>query len=136
MERRPLPVRLIAGYFWLFSAVIFGVLFWQMATHQIHGAWAEKVIVLAGCFLLALLPGVLGVGLWLLDNAARIGAIIFALLHAISEAAFLSHVHIPSRAFTWFRILLDAAIIMALVSPQIRAAFMWKPAEFSIREAK
>lgn len=136
MERRPTVVTLIAGYFWVFSGVVIAVLLWQILLHRIHGGLAEKMIVLFGCFLLALLPGVLGFGLWLLDNAARVAAMIFALLHAISELAFLSSVHIPSRAFTWFRIGLDAAIILCLMHPRIRSAFRWKPVEFSIRGAK
>ncbi len=136
MENRPLPVTLIAGYFWVFSGVLIAILFWQVAMHRIHSGVVEKLIVLCGCFLVALLPGVLGFGLWLLDNAARIGAVMFALLHAISEVAFLSNLHIPSRAFTWFRILLDGAIILCLIHPKVRAAFRLKPVEFSIRGAK
>ncbi|HYX53063.1 MAG TPA: hypothetical protein VE783_06410 [Candidatus Limnocylindrales bacterium] len=132
MERRPLPVSLIAGYFWVFSGVLLAILLWQVAAHRIHGGFAETAIVLSGCFLLALLPGVLGVGLWLLDNAARVAAVMFALLHAISEIAFLSSVHVPPRTFTWFRIFLDGAIILCLVHPGIRGAFRWKPVELSI----
>ena len=71
MEKRPLDVGLIVLYFAVFSAVLLGILLWQWAAGHIHASWQEKIFVLPICFLLALLPGVLSLGLWMLDNAAR-----------------------------------------------------------------
>jgi hypothetical protein len=133
MERRPLDVGLIALYYAAFSAVLLAILLWQWAAGHIHASWQEKIIVLPFCFLLALLPGVLSLGLWMLDNAARIAAILFALLHAIAEIAFLSNLHIPSRAFTLFRIAVDIAIVCCLCRTGVRRAFKWQPAELRLR---
>jgi hypothetical protein len=133
MERRPLDVVLIAIYYAGFSAVLLGIILWQWLGGHIHGSWQEKVLVLPFCFLLAILPGVLAVGLWMLDNAARLGAILFALLHTLTELAFLSNPHVPSRAFTVFRIVLNGVIIACLCRPGVRKAFKWQPLGLSLR---
>jgi hypothetical protein len=132
MERRPLAVVLIAIYHAGFSAFLFGLLLWQIATHQIHATVAEKAVVLPFTFLIAMLPGVLGFGLWMLDNAARLGVILFTLLHAISEIAYLSNAQIPSRAFTVFRIGLDVLMILCLCSPGVRTACKWQSAGLNL----
>src|SRR5512146_661157 len=134
MEKRPLDVGFIAFYFAVFSAVLLAILLWQWAVGHIHASWQEKIIVLPICFLLALLPGVLSLGLWMLDNAARIAAILFALLHAIAEIAFLSNLHVPSRAFTFARIVLDLVIVCCLCRTGVRRAFNWQPIGISSME--
>jgi high-affinity Fe2+/Pb2+ permease len=108
MERRPLDVVLIAIYYAGFSAVLVGIVLYQWLGGHIHGSWQEKIVVVPGCLLLGLLPGVLATGLWMFDSAARIGAIVFALLPTIAELAFLSNPRIPSPAFTVLRIVLMA----------------------------
>ena len=133
MERRPLDVVLAAIYYAGFSAVLLGILLWQWAGGHIHATWQEKIVVLPICFLLAILPGVLAVGLWLLDNAALIGAVLFALMHTIAELALLSNPHIPSRAFAVFRIVLNGVIIACLGRPGVRRAFKWNPVELTLR---
>lgn len=133
MERRPLDVVLIAIYFAGFSAVLLGILVWQLGAHHIHATWLEKMVVLPILFLIAMLPGVLAAGLWMLDNAARIASILFALLHAVGEFAFLANLHIPSRSFTVLRIALDAVIIACLCRRGVRNAFQWKPMNISLR---
>ena len=132
MEKRPLDVALIALYHAAFSAVLLVILLWQWAAGHIHASWQEKIIVLPICFLLALLPGVLSLGLWMLDNAARIAAFLFALLHTIAEMAFLSNPHVPSRTFTLFRIALNIVIVGCLCRAGVRRAFKWQPIGFSL----
>lgn len=90
-------------------------------------------MVLPICLLLAILPGVLAVGLWLLDNAALIGAVLFALMHTIAELAFLTNPHVSSRAFTVLRIALNGVIIACLCRPKVRRAFKWQPVGLSLR---
>ena len=133
MDRRPLDVVFIVIYYAGFSAVLVGILAWQILAGHIHASWQEKAVVLPFTFLLALLPGVLSLGLWVLDNAARLGGILFALLHAIAEIAFLGKPHIPWPAFTVFRIAMDAVIIVCLCRPAVRGAFKWQPIRFSLR---
>jgi hypothetical protein len=133
MERRPLAVVLIAVYHTGFSAVLLGLLIWQIATHQIHATLQEKIVVLPFTFLIAVVPAVLAFGLWMLDNAARYAVILFTLLHAISEIAYLGNAHIPSPAFTVVRITWDAAMITWLCSSGVRRAFHWQPVRLSLR---
>lgn len=133
MERRPLDVVLIAIHYAGFSAVLLGMILWQWFGGHIHGSWQEKIVVLPFCFLLAIMPCVLAIGLWMLDNAARLGAIVFALLHTVAELAYLSNQHIPSRAFTVFRIVLNGVIIACLCRPGVRRAFTWQPVGLSLR---
>jgi hypothetical protein len=101
--------------------------------HRIHAPWQDQIIVLPLCFLLALLPAVLALGLWVQDNAARIGAILFVLLHSALEIAWFSSPRIPYKAFTVFRILLNAAIVICLSRPGVRKAFTWQPVRISLR---
>lgn len=133
MDRRPLAVLLITIYHVAFSAFLLGLILWQIATHQIHATWQEKIVVLPFTFLLAILPGVLGFGLWMLDNAARLGVILFSLLHAISGIAYLGHAHISSPAFTTLRIVWDATMILWLCHSSVRKAFRWQPVNLSLR---
>jgi len=133
MDRRPLAVQVIAIYQIGFSAFLLGLIVWQIATHHIHATWQEKIIVLPFTFIIAILPGVLGFGLWMLDSAARLGVIFFSLLHAISEIAYLGHAHIPSPAFTILRIVWDGIIILWLCHSSVRKAFRWQPLNLSLR---
>lgn len=133
MDRRPLDVTLIAIYFAGFSAVLLAILCFQLLGHRIHMPWQDRIVILPFALLLAILPATVALGLWAMDNAGRVGAIILALIHAASEVALLSHPLIPSRAFTLFRILLDVVIMVCLCRPGVRTAFKWQPIGFSLR---
>lgn len=132
MRERPLDVTLIAIYLGGFSTVLWAVILFQWLGGNIHGAWRDKLVVLPLCLLLSLLPGVIALGLWVLDNAARVGAMLFVFLHAITEIAFLLKPHIPSPAFTLFRIVLDGLIIACLCRPGVRKVFSWDPVRLSL----
>lgn len=134
MERRPLDVTLICGYFVLLSAVLLGMILWALFTHRIHSPWQDQIFVLPVCFLIALMPVVLALGLWVQDNAARLGGIVFVLLHTGTEIVWFTNPHIPSRAFTVFRIALNLAIIFCLSRPGVRRAFRWKPVGIELRD--
>jgi hypothetical protein len=133
MDRRPLDVTLIAIYFAGFSSLLVGLIVYQVLAHHIHMPWQDKIVVLPFTLLIAIIPATIALGLWVMDNAARLAAIILAVIHARTEVALLSHRLIPSRAFTAFRIALDAAIIICLCRPGVRKAFQWQPAGFSLR---
>ena len=136
MKERPLDVTLVAIYLGAFSAVLWGIISWEWLGGHIHGAWQDKLVVLPLCLLLSLLPGVIALGLWVLDNAARLGAMLFALLHAITEIAFFFKPHIPSPAFTLLRIALDALIIASLCRPGVRKVFSWDPVRLSLQNKR
>src|SRR6516165_4140733 len=70
-EDRRLDVSLIVGYQFLFSAMLMGVLTLQLP--RITESWSYAVPALIVCYALSGLPAVLGLGLALRDEGARIG---------------------------------------------------------------
>ena len=82
-EDRRLDVSLIVGYQFLFSAMLMGVLTLQLP--RITESWSYAVPALIVCYALSGLPAVLGLGLALRDEGARIGTIILSSVHALVE---------------------------------------------------
>jgi len=121
--KRPLDVTLSSIYYAGFSVVLISILLWQIASGGIHEHWTDAVFPVAFCFVLAIIPGVVALGLWTLDGAARIGSIVFALLHLLVTLAFLSKlsgIHVLASA----RILLDCLLIAVMFRPEVRKAFL------------
>jgi hypothetical protein len=77
---RPFAVTFVAFYYAIFSAVLITALIGQLTGHHIHGSFKDLVVVLPMSFAVTLIPGLLAFGLWVMDNTARIGAILFAIL--------------------------------------------------------
>lgn len=132
MIERPLDVTLSSTYFALFSLALLGVLVWQLASHAINARWSEAAIPLAFAFVIALIPGAIALGLWVLDSAARVIAIVFAALHALTCVALLSNPG-HSHVLPAMRLLLDAAVVVCLCRPAVRQAFKWQTIEVSLR---
>src|SRR6516225_127217 len=82
-EDRRLDVSLIVGYQFLFSAMLMGVLTLQLP--RITESWSYAVPALIVCYALSGLPAVLGLGLALRDEGARLGTIILSAVHALLE---------------------------------------------------
>jgi hypothetical protein len=133
MDRRPLDVTLIAIYFAGFSAVLVALILYQVLAHRIHMPWQDKIVLLPFTLLIAIIPATIALGLWVMDNAARLAAIVLTLIHAGTELALFSHPLIPSRSFTVFRIFLDGVIVICLCRPGVRKAFQWRPIGFALR---
>lgn len=119
--RRPFGVTAIAIYHALFSVVLVGTLVWQGFTHHPSDGWLYAAPVIAMMLFLALVPAVICVGLWLMDNGARVGCLIFTLLHMLSTIAYLQHA--PALWRPWARLALDAVIVVVLMLPRIRRSF-------------
>lgn len=122
-NERPWPVTLIAIYFAGFCCELVAVLGSQLIGHKIHGSWGEAAFPVAFCFMLVLLPGVIAAGLWLLDNAARIMCVFFALAHALLNWAWMSQPSVGYRSITLLRIAADILTILLLCHPAVRRAF-------------
>jgi hypothetical protein len=133
VNARPRSVTLIALYYSAFCCELVAVLSWQMIGHKIHGSWQEAAFPLAFCFLLALLPGVIATGLWLLDDAARIMAIMFALAHALLNWAWMSQPLVGYRLLTSTRIGLDILAILLLTRPAVKRIFHQQRIELHLR---
>ena|SRR5690349_2469903 len=117
----PGEVKAISLYHGLFSALLVGVLFWQCATKPPSDGWLYAAPVIAMLLLVALVPAVIAYGLWIMDEGARIGCLIFTLLHALTTVAYLQHAAGYWRP--WARLALDAVMILVLMLPRIRRAF-------------
>ena len=133
LNARPRAVALIAAYYAAFCIELVAVLSWQLIGHKIHGSWQEAAFPVAFCFLLALLPGVIAIGLWLFDDAARIMAIIFALAHALLNWAWMNQPLVGYRMLTSIRIALDILAILLLTRPAVKRIFHQQRIELHLR---
>jgi cytochrome c biogenesis factor len=129
---RPIDVTLSAIYYAAFSAVLIAVLFWQLLAHGTQERWFNAVFPILFMLLLSLIPAVISLGLWTLDNAARIGSVMFAFLHIIVTSVYLTHVSGSRTFLPVLRIGLDLLIIVAMLRPGVRRAFRWEPAELRL----
>jgi len=120
--KRPVAVTLSSVYYAGFSVVLISMLLWQIASGGIHERWTDAVFPVAFCFVLAVIPGVVALGLWTLDGGARIGSIVFALLHLIVTMAFLSKVS-GGHIVPYVRIGVDCLLVAIMFRPDVRRAF-------------
>jgi hypothetical protein len=128
---RPLPVTLISFYHALFSCVILAVLIRQLPL--IRTPWQEAFVPLLIAFFAAVIPGVIALGLWVLDDAARYMAIFFSFLHALGNYAWISSRHVPGKLLPVGRIVLDIAIIAFLLLPSTKRAFRSTRTDLGLR---
>lgn len=118
--KRPIEVTLAALYYAGFALVLVIVLLYQVG--EIRERWIDAVFPVAFCFLAAFIPAVIALGLWTLDSAARISAVIFALLHLLVTIAYLTK--LPTLPFLpCFRIAIDCLLIVAMRRPAVTRAF-------------
>lgn len=116
----PAEVIVAGAYQCVFSAVLLGILVFQLP--RIKESWTDALPAVAICMLIAAIPGVLGFGLLLLDNAARWGTLVFSVAHALLAWRRISIGAVPPT-LPLIRIALDAFIIAALVRPAIIRRF-------------
>jgi len=130
-EDRRLDVSLIVGYQFLFSAMLMGVLTWQLP--RITESWSYAVPALIICYALSALPAVLGLGLALRDEGARIGTIILSAVHALVEFEYFRRGLARYVELTALRIAIDVAIIIVLNRRVVRRAFQLSPITLQLR---
>ena len=134
LSARPWPVTLIALYYLAFCCELVVVLASQLVTHKIHEPWKDAFFPVVFCFLLALLPGVIAVGLWLLDGAARIMGIFFAVLHLLLNWAWVSNPSLHNTLLPSFRMTLDVLVVVLLTRPALRKVFRQQRIELRLRD--
>ena len=122
---KPLPVILASAYHAIFCSALLYVIASQLP--HVTSPWTEAFFPILFMFLVALIPGVIALGLWVLDGAARYLAIVFSLIHGLGNYALLSNGRLPWSAWPVGRIGVDILIIGILVSPPIRRAFRPPP---------
>lgn len=130
--KRPIDVTLSAIYYAGFSAVLIAVLFWQLLVHGTQERWFDALFPILFMLLLSLIPAVISLGLWILDDAARIASVIFAFLHIMLTAVYIGHVPSSKAFLPVSRIGLDLLIILAMFRPGVRRAFQWEAAELRL----
>jgi hypothetical protein len=117
----PAEVVVVGAYQCLFSAVLLGLLVFQLP--RITERWTDALPAVAICTLIALIPGVLGFGLFLLDNAARWGTLVFSAAHALLAWRRIS-VGVVHPTLPVIRIAFDVFIIAGLARPAIIRRFI------------
>ena len=130
--RRPTDVTLTALYYAGFSAVLIFVLLWQLLIHGTRERWFDALFAVLFFFALSLVPTVISLGLWTLDNAARLGSIMFAFLHVIVTCAHLTHLPSSRYSLPITRIGIDVLIIVAMVRPGVHRAFKCQSIELGL----
>ncbi|HET9743731.1 MAG TPA: hypothetical protein VFQ00_13355 [Terriglobales bacterium] len=125
----PLAVRIIALYQIAFAVELIGTIAWQIP--KIREPWADAIFPVLFCVLIAIFPAVLALGLWTLDDSARIGSMLFALCHALMNVGWISQLSQDPGPVVRVRILIDVAVIVTLLTPSIRKAF--RPERLTLR---
>lgn len=117
----PLQLLIVAVYQCLFSAVLVGVIAFQIP--HIRERWIDAIPVLAICLFLASLPAVFGAGLFLLDDASRIASIVFSIAHALLSCQMI-HLKWPEPGLVpILRLLFDGFVIFTLLKRSVRSRF-------------
>lgn len=127
---KPSPVILASAYHAIFCCALLYVIASQLP--HITGTWTEAFFPVLCMFLVAIIPGVIALGLWVLDDSARYLAIAFSLIHGLGNYALLSNGRLPWSAWPVGRIAVDILIIGILVSPPIRRAFRPVPIHLAL----
>lgn len=118
---KPSPVILASAYHAIFCCGLLYVIARQLP--HITSPWTEAFFPILFMFLVAIIPGVIALGLWVLDDSARYLALVFSLIHGLGNYALLSNGRLPWSAWPVGRICVDILIIGILVSPPIGRAF-------------
>ena len=122
---RRIDVLMIAVYHMLFTALLFGVLSWQLP--HMSTSWVEALLPLILAYGISAVPAVLGLGLALGDDAARVATIIFSICHALLT---WKYIHDGISNHLWFsclRISIDGAIVVILNRRLVRQSFQMSP---------
>lgn len=127
---KPLPVILIAAYHATFCCVLLYVILSQLS--GITSSWTEAFFPTLFMICAAIIPGVIALGLWVLDDSARYLAIVFSLLHGLGDYALLSAGRLPWTARPVGRMVIDVLIMGILLLPSIRNAFRSPPIHLNL----
>jgi hypothetical protein len=99
---------------------------------RVREPWADALPVLLIAFFVAIVPGVLGFGLLILDDAARWGTLVFSIAHALLAFHRLSTTPV-NPMFPMMRIVFDAFIIATLLCPVITRRFQYRALQLNLR---
>ncbi|GEM_PF-3429941 len=127
---KPLLVVLIAAYHAIFSCVLVYVIVSQLP--RLRSPWTEAAFPVLFMVFAAIIPGVIALGLWILDDSARYFAIFFSLLHGLGNCALLATGRLQWTARPLVRIGIDILIMGILFLPSIRNAFRPPPIRLSL----
>src|SRR5579884_1767923 len=122
---KPLPVTLIAAYHAIFCCALLCVVVSQLP--HLRSSWTDAAFPILFMVFAAIIPGVVALGLWVLDDSARYFAIFFSLLHGLGNYALLSTGRLPWTTRPLARIGIDLLIVGILFLPSIRNAFRSPP---------
>jgi len=127
---RPLPVAIVSAYHAIFCGVLLYVIASQL--QHITSSWTEAFFPVLFVIFAAIIPGVIALGLWVLDDSARYFAVFFSLLHGLGNYAMVSTGRLPWAARPIGRIGLDILIVGILVCHRIKRAFRPPPIRLTL----
>jgi hypothetical protein len=127
---RPFAVVLVSAYHAIFCTVLMYVILTQIPS--VRSPWTEAFFPLLFMLFIAIIPGVIALGLWVLDDSARYFAICFSVVHGLGHYALLSTGRMPWTGRLAGRIGLDLLMAGVLVSPTIRQAFRPPPIQLHL----
>lgn len=113
--KRPLDLRLVATYYAVFSLVWLWLVAREIRTEVAFAA------LFAIC--IALLPGVIALGLWTFADGARIASVAFALIHAAITLAWLLRPHHSKWLLSELHVVADGLIVACMCRPGMLKLF-------------
>lgn len=129
-DGKPLSIVLVSAYHAIFSCVLLFVIITQIP--HITSLWTEALFPVLFVVFAAVIPGVIALGLWVLDDSARYLAIGFSLLHGLGNYALISTGRLPYAVRPVGRIILDFVIVGILLSPAVKRAFRPPPIQLTL----
>jgi hypothetical protein len=129
-DAKPVPILLISLYHAVFSFALMAVLIRQL--RLIQPPTSEAFVPVLFAFFVASIPAVIALGFWVLDDAARIMAIVFSVIHAVGNFLWLSQQNDSWKPFSVGRLVLDLVMIGVLMLPPIRRAFQPAPVKLEL----
>lgn len=128
---RPLIVNAACLYWAGFSAYLIGKIAFQIFTFRIHESWTDAIMPVVLMLALSAFPAVVALGLWLLDDSARVLCMVFCFVHGMSCAAWMStpgvHAAVPAG-----RVAVDIVIIVGMNAGTVRRAFRQRRTELRL----
>jgi hypothetical protein len=127
------PIELTFGAVYLFgiSTYVCRHLLHEVFFAPLHEPWSEACIPIAMCFWLALMPLLIGVGVWLCDNTARRLAILFAAIQMFMIALIVQGAGVTEWRLSKF--ILNVLLMACLSTPKARQACDWRPELSSLK---
>lgn len=124
---RPLELTATAFYLIAFALYVSVHLALQAVGYGIREPWSEAWFPLVLCFVLAAVPAVIAMGVWVCDDLARMLAAAFTLFD-LTVVILFAH-RFGFSPFRTAKFVCDLACLAAMFTPRVQQACRWEPAD-------